>query len=365
MNRKSRKLTGRQKLWISFGVIGLVTISVFLIYIFWFKPTIQKPLSDALTLPTQQADNTNIGQLPSDETEGSMLSNVSSVPIYTNPTTEPGKKPICGNESEWLVLLVGVDYMGDGYLYGLADVIRVARIDFVNAKINLVALPRDLIVDIPENRLIVEGPIKINQAYLFGTAGMGHYVGSGLGAGSLAEVIQYNFGVSVDHYGVINFNTFTNFVDVIGGIEVDLPYYVDDRPHSFFPAGKQTLSGTQALALARIRQKYSDGFRINNQTLILKAIFNRLMQPEILIKLPGLVDRFKDSVLTDLSIDQIGTAVCFIRKFGFENLNSFSVPEDFIIAERAYIPTLNNESFVYNWDERLITWFHESLRGSD
>jgi len=362
VDQKTRKLTGRQKLWISFGVIALVILGMFIVYIAWFRPTIQKPLSDALNLPTQQISDSNSSGVISEDSENP-LPETSTAPVFTKPTNEPGKKPICGDESEWLILLVGVDYMGDGYLYGLADVIRVARIDFVNAEINLVALPRDLIVEVPEDRLIVEDPIKINQAYLFGTPGMGHYVGSGYGAGSLAEVIQYNFGVSADHYGVINFTTFTKIVDTIGGIEVDLPYYVDDRPHAFFPAGKQTLSGTQALALARAREKYSDGFRINNQTLILKAIFNRLIQPEILIKLPDLVNRFKDSILTDLSIDQIGTAVCFIRKFDYENLHSYSVPAELIVADRAFIPTLNNDSFVYTWDERLINWFHESLVG--
>lgn len=87
--------------------------------------------------------------------------------------------------------MVGIDYRGDGYLYGLADSIRLIRIDFVNMTVNMVALPRDLIVEAPEGRFTAPDPFKINQAYLFGTPGMGHYLGSGLGAGALSEVIYF------------------------------------------------------------------------------------------------------------------------------------------------------------------------------
>ncbi len=87
-------------------------------------------------------------------------------------------------------------------------------------KVNMVALPRDLLVEAPEGRFTEQNPMKINQAYLFGTPGWGGYLGEGIGANSLAEVIRYNFGVTPQHYAVVNFDTVINFIDAIGGVEV-------------------------------------------------------------------------------------------------------------------------------------------------
>ena len=218
-------------------------------------------------------------------------------------TIDPSKKPVCGNESEWFVMLVGLDSREEGseYLYGLADVIRVARIDFTEPSVNVVSISRAMLVKIPEDHILVKGPLLINQSYFFGTRGMGYYTGSAFGAGSLAETIQYNFGITANHYLVVNFQAFVSFVDAIGGIDVDLPNYVDDMPSSYFPAGEQHLTGERALVLARIRKKYSDLDRINNQSLVINAIVQKIKDPAIIARIPDIYASFTGSVLTDAS----------------------------------------------------------------
>jgi branched-chain amino acid aminotransferase len=69
------------------------------------------------------------------------------------------------------ILISGV--ASDSYLYGLADAIRIARIDFQLKKVTVLALPRDLWVQIPglEDEGITAG--KLNQAYFYGSEGMG------------------------------------------------------------------------------------------------------------------------------------------------------------------------------------------------
>jgi len=296
-------------------------------------------------------------------------SNLREVPIFTRPSSKPdaesasGKeaKPVCGKDAEWILLMVAIDYRGDDYLYGLADVIRVIRVDFVNMTVNMVALPRDLMVEAPKDRFTVPDPYKINQAYLFGTPGMDHFAGSGLGAGALAEVIQFNFGVPIDHYGVINFDTFVRFIDAIGGVEVNLPGPVAG-PGGGFPTGRQSLNGERALTLARIRTGYNDAFRVNNQTLILRAVLNKLIKPAYWTQVPSLLDEFGGTFLTDLSVEQLTSlGVCFLRNFDSSNLKSFAPPTDLLTADRAFIPTLNNFAFVYRWDEALIEWMYQSL----
>ena len=363
-------------LWIALGLLGLGISGLLLGYFLWFKPGISKPLAETLSLPTEQVEISGMTEVdPGEEmVEPSATQPVSGqpadpsptptkeVPVYVKPTVPVNREPICGNDSEWIVLLVGIDYQGDGYLYGLADVIRLARIDFINGTINMIGIPRDLLVDVPEQSLSVEGPIKINQAYLFGTKGMGHFSGSGYGAGSLAEVIQYNFGISADHYGVINFDTFVKFIDAIGGIEVDLPQAVTDPEFGDYNAGKQWLSGDRALKLARIRTLYSDAFRVSNQTIIMRAVLDKMMTPSMILKVPGLLIRFKDAFLTDLSIEQLTTlGLCFLNKFDSNNLKTYTIPSDLLISDSVFIPTLSNRAFVYHWDERLIQWLHDAL----
>jgi LCP family protein required for cell wall assembly len=273
-----------------------------------------------------------------------------------------GSNSVCSNESNATVLLVGIDYRAGDYLYGLADVIRVAEVDFDNQIINMVALPRDLLVEIPPERFKVPGPYKINQAYFFGTPGMLNYYGEGNGADSLNEVIDYNFGVKADHYLVINFYTFVDFINAIGGVDVNLPEPVYGGSQGDFPAGEQTLSGERALALSRIRENYSDAFRVRNQSLIIRAAFQKLLQPAMVLRYPLLITQFKDGILTDLPLDQLGSiALCF-QGFDSNNLQTHEPPEDLLTLENIFLPSLNEWSYGYRWDNRLVDWIQISLK---
>lgn len=275
-----------------------------------------------------------------------------------------GQDSMCSDNSNISVLAVGIDYRGGDYLYGLADVIRFAEVDFNDQSINMIAIPRDLIVEIPPERFKVPGPYKVNQAYFFGTPGMENYSGEGNGADALNEVLEYNFGISADYYVVFNFQAFTAFVDAIGGVEVNLPEPVYGGSQGDFPQGEQTLTGERALALARIRENYSDEFRVGNQSLIIQAIFEKMLQPATLLKLPGLVGQFQDSILTNLPLDQISNlALCF-RDFDKESLVTHQVPSELLTLENLYLTSLNEFTYGFRWDERLLDWINSSLNFS-
>lgn len=293
--------------------------------------------------------------------------NLAGVPAFQFPniqgSTTPSKQPLCGSEPEWFVMLVGLDSreQGSEYLYGLADVIRIARVDFTEPRVNVVSLPRALLVNIPEDLILVTGPLLLNQSYFYGTRGMGYYTGSGYGAGSLAETIQYNFGITANHYLVVNFQAFVMFIDTIGGIDIDLPTYIDDRPNAYFPPGKQHLNGESALTLARIRKKYSDLVRINDQSLIINAIFQRLKDPAILTRLPAIYASLKDLVIMDVSPAQLETALCLFNKLEENNLNFYDPGWDLIIDDWEYIPTLKRDMEILRWDQKLVDWLYLSL----
>ena len=272
-----------------------------------------------------------------------------------NPRT-----PVCGNQDELLILLVGIDYLGQGYLYGLADVIRLVRVDFNRPAVEVVTLPRSLLVQVPP-RLDAPAPILLNQAYFFGSPGMQRYVGEADGAGALAETIQYNFGLAPDHYLVVDFSAFIDFIDAIGGVTIDLPSAIDDSPRAFFPAGPQTLSGEEALNLARIRRKYSESVRIDHQTLLLRALLRKLQQPATLAQLPGLSERFLGAVLTDVSPRQIQDGLCLLRQLEGGQVDFHSPGPALIQLGWAYVPSVSQPMNIYRWDAAFVYWLYDKL----
>ena len=326
-----------------------------LLYLIWGRAAWQKPLAEPFLLPT-------VDQLNFSNSSRSGTPAATYIPFMTATPMEI-KKPLCGDQSEWIVILAGLDYeeADPGYLYGLADVVRIVRVDFTMPQVNVVALPRALLVNIPEDRLLVPGPLLLNQAYFYGARGMGYYAGSGYGAGSLAETIQYNFGITPDHYLVVNFQAFVEFIDAIGGIDIDLPTYIDDRPTGYFPPGKQHLNGERTLYLARIRKKYSDLVRINDQSMIIQAIIKKLKNPTIIARTPAIYASLKDSVITDASPQQVETALCLFSKMEENQVHFFDPSWEIIVDEREYIPTLKLNMEILRWDQKFYDWLYQSL----
>ncbi len=287
----------------------------------------------------------------------------SSVELQPTATLSPtdAPQPLCGGPASMLVLAIGAD-SGQDYRYGLADVIRIARVDFTIPKVTVLSMPRDLWVEIPEienNYGIDHG--KLNQAYFYGGPGMGYYNGPGGGPGLLARTLDLNFGLRVDHYGAVNMSTFAKIVDALGGIDIYLPTDVDGRPiddrtedMGYFYAGQQHFNGDQALRFSRIRKKYNDFTRMDNQNMVLCALKEKLTSPSILPKIPQIIGAFQGSVLTDLSPEQIGQMACLLPSLKKENLLFSSLPDEILTPARQYSQVLKNETFVLDVDNQVI-----------
>jgi LCP family protein required for cell wall assembly len=268
---------------------------------------------------------------------------------------------MCGGPPTMNVLAIGID-RGIDYDYGLSDVIRIVRVDFVTPSVVVFALPRDLWVEIPGIEAhygITQG--KLNQAYFYGTPGMGYYQGPGGGAGLLARTLDVNFGLHVDHYGVVNLGTFTKIVDAVGGIDIDLPAPVDGLPFEgnpidmgYFPAGPQHLNGEQALRLARIRQKYGDLVRIQNQNRVICALRDKITTPAVLPKIPQIIAALQDSVLTDLTPQQLAQMACLVPELKPEKVLFFSLPQEMLSSGQMYSPQLKGNVYILNADFDLI-----------
>lgn len=213
-------------------------------------------------------------------------------------------KDIIFDENILNVLLIGVDSR-DAEEQSLSDSMILASIDLKHNKIHLNSLLRDTYVYIPNY-----GYSKLNAANALG------------GPPLLMETIEYNYRVAVSHFALVDMFSLEEIIDTIGGVEINvkdyeipavneaLAYYntlINEPRNSGLlkHAGKQKLSGKQALNYGRIRSVgNSDYERTERQRRILKSIFDGAKNANI-GQINEMVDKVFPLVTTNLGINEI------------------------------------------------------------
>ncbi|MCU1374088.1 MAG: transcriptional attenuator, LytR family [Actinomycetia bacterium] len=134
------------------------------------------------------------------------------------------------------VLLVGSDERA-GLDGARGDALHVVGINPGANRATIIDIPRDTWVDIPGH-----GQGRINTAYQFG------------GPQLQAEVVHRLTGAPISYVLQTTFAGFKAMVDAMGGVNVQIPYHMDDKNSgAAFNAGMQRLNGAQALAFSRNR----------------------------------------------------------------------------------------------------------------
>ncbi|MBN2548409.1 MAG: LCP family protein [Anaerolineales bacterium] len=315
-------------------------------------PTTQPPTS---TSPAISQQSTAVLPEP-----GLSLTPTEAPTATPEPTATP--QPLCGGPALMTILAVGVDTEDNNYTYGLGDAIRVARVDFVTPKITVLTMPRDLWVEIPgisDHYGITHG--KLNQSYFYGSPGMNYYDGPGGGPGLMARTLDLNFGLRVDHYGALNMITFERIVDAVGGIDLYLESDVDGTPidkgtedMGYFYSGNNHFTGEEALRFSRIRKRYNDFTRGDFQNMVICALRNKLLTPAVLPKIPQIIAAFQDSVITDLSLEQMSQLACLLPSLSRENILFASLPQEIFTQGRVVSPQMGKETFILEADYDVI-----------
>lgn len=291
------------KIGIIVAVLVLLNVVGWYLYFNW-----EKPLGEPLGLATPTVEVVEV----STETPDAEPTEEDISEETPDSSSAPTIEPVCGDQPYTMTLITGID--STGYLFGLADSIRVVRMDYQTKKVTVLALPRDLWVEIPgaADYGVTEG--KLNQAYFYGTEGMGFYSGAGYGSGLMAHTLQTNYGLQIDHYLSVNLWAFRNIVNALDGIDVYFPEDVyikfNDAPKLYLKAGSHHLRGKQAEQVVRSRIDIGDFGRIRNQTLVLKALAVKMLTANGIAQLPELANRLLGYVLTDFSPADISKMVC-------------------------------------------------------
>ncbi|GAA0475914.1 LCP family protein [Streptomyces sp. NPDC046215] len=163
----------------------------------------------------------------------------------------------------------------------------------------MLSLPRDSYVTIPaftgqkSGKKIAASTHKLNQAYADG------------GPELLAQTIEFNTGLRIDHYAEIGFGGFRNLVDALGGVEMCLDKPLKDRDSGAdFKAGCQELDGAQSLAFVRQRHQEADQDlgRMRNQQKFLNTLAKQAASPSTILnpfRLYPVIGSGLDTVIVD------------------------------------------------------------------
>jgi LCP family protein required for cell wall assembly len=197
------------------------------------------------------------------------------------------------------VLVLGSDERPEGSLEPgafstppRADTIMLMHVGF--GSVRRLSIPRDSVAAIPGH-----GDDKIAHAYAYG------------GAPLMIETVEafLGSGLEVNHIVEVNFEDFPDFIDALGGIDVDLAECVRSPPFGGrrlrLDKGDNHLNGKKALQFARVRKNEcapseNDLDRAKRQQQVMTAIRSQILSPSTFFRLPLVSWEAPRAIRTDL-----------------------------------------------------------------
>ena len=196
------------------------------------------------------------------------------------------------------ILILGVDSNGqdtDMWEGTRSDTILVVNIDPKTHSIKAISIPRDSKVYLPDNK----GIQKINSAHALG------------GVNLVKKTLKETFGIKIDKYIIIHDEAVEKVVDALGGI----PIYVEKKMlyhdyagklHIDLEKGNHILNGKQAVGYLRYRKDgLGDIGRTHRQQWFLKSLFEKLHSPQVITKIPEVLNVANSYIKTDLSFYEL------------------------------------------------------------
>jgi polyisoprenyl-teichoic acid--peptidoglycan teichoic acid transferase len=189
------------------------------------------------------------------------------------------------------IMLLGSDQRVDQPGFR-TDTILLVTINPNEGTVNVTSFPRDLYVYIPGWTVQ-----RINTAFPRG------------GFSTLQMTMEYNFGFKPDYYALINFQSFSQVIDSLGGVDVQVARSLSDQRDGYgqysVRAGTVLMDGETALWYVRSRYTSNDFDRTRRQQEVLQAIFFKMLNLNAITRAPQLYDIYKRNVTTNLTLEDI------------------------------------------------------------
>ena len=196
------------------------------------------------------------------------------------------------------VLISGSDTRGGFDENGRSDVIMVATVNPKSHTILLTSIPRDFYVTTAcdEGDGCMQGALdKITHTGIHGT-------------NTTKRTVEQLLGIEINYTFKVGFDTVTELVDVLGGVDVYVePGYATTTSSFSVHEGLNHLNGQQALAYARERYSYEEGDRqrTKNQQQVLMGIVREATKPSVITNYAAIMDTMANTFSTTMSNDEI------------------------------------------------------------
>lgn len=242
---------------------------------------------------------------------GGFLHNLSA----SGETFSEGQNALAGDGDDTVnILLIGQDRReNEGRTR--SDTMILCSFNKRTKKLTMASFLRDLYVPIPGY-----GSDRLNSAYVFG------------GMELLDRTIEEDFGVRVDGNVEVDFSQFTEVVDTLGGVELDIradeAEVINFEAGSNISAGVNRLNGLQALAYARIRKLDADGdfSRTSRQRKVLDALLTAYRSASIPTML-ALTTKILPMITTDMTpLEIVGHSMAIFPYLSSAEVVSLHIP---------------------------------------
>lgn len=256
--------------------------------------------------------------------------------IVATPTPAPTIGAWEGN-GRVNILMMGIDRRPGEAFVSRTDTMMILTIDPDTDTAAILSVPRDLYVEIPGY-----GQDRINTALVYGSQ-QGDYLD---GAALAMQTVSYNLNIPVHHFILVDFNAFVRTIDLLGGIDVDVPYEINDPEYPdmdygydplIIPAGVQHFDGATALKYARTRHGDSDFNRAYRQQQVLFAARQQAVNlgiGEMLLRAPSLYRQVEDGIRTDLSLEQLLRLAKSVSDIPADSIRNEVLDYDYVTSYR-------------------------------
>lgn len=172
------------------------------------------------------------------------------------------------------------------------DAFMVIHFDPVSHTCRSLSIPRDTRVQLPGY-----GMSKINHALMVG--GIPYQI----------LVTEDFLNITIDHYLLIDFVAFSDLVDAVGGVNVEIPDELRKDGKVRYEAGTHEFDGEEALKYARFRtfDDQGDPDRVKRQWSILSGLADKAENRNLVRDVNALVPTIEDHMRTDLSMTEMAT----------------------------------------------------------
>lgn len=273
--------------------------------------------------------------------ETDVMAATGEVPIVPIPTEEPVKAGIIPTiiqaPRKTNALVLGCDQSGF-----LSDVMVFITFDSKTKKIDVISLPRDTYITITQEQVEElrrggshfvpsSGVMKLNELH--------SYAGKKNGMKYSKAEVEELLGVKIDYTAEVDLKAFRKIIDLVGGIEVDVPgngmYYRDPEQNLSIsiPAGRQLLDGNDAEGFMRFRHGYDRGDldRIDNQKRFMKEFFSQVVQKEVIANnIMSLINIFLENVKTDFGITDIPQYLTSLNGISADKVSFYTLPGEMV-----------------------------------